>query len=115
MRRKAEGYGRNADLLLEKKEDAMIVVRGNAYGRAYDYKCILLSREGNKAVFETISEPKHRIEITPRYASPHIGSTDSIVNGKATTICAFMFDGEYAALAYFCEDGNGIEITPHEH
>ena len=34
---------------------------------------------------------------------------------RKITICAFIFDGEYAALALFSENGEDIEITPHEH
>ena len=86
----------------------MIIVRGEAYGRTYDYECDLISRTDERAVFETKSEPKHRIEITPRYIGSRIG--------KPITVCAFFFNGKYTALALFREDNeNNIEILPHEY
>lgn len=94
----------------------MITVRGRAYGRIYDYECELIDRSYSKAIFETKSEPKHRIEITPRYVGSRIGSKDfNNDDGKPTTVCAFFFDGEYVALAFFKEYGQNMEIIPHEH
>jgi len=95
----------------------MITVYGEAYGRTYDYECELISRTDKEAIFATRTEPKHEIRITPRYVGSIIGSADfNDRDGKPTTVCAFLFDGEYVALALFKEDADGnIEITPHEY
>lgn len=94
----------------------MITVRGEAYGRTYDYECDLISRTDERAVFETKSDPKHRIDLTPRYVGSRIGSHDcEDRDQKPATICALLFDGKYVALALFKEDGENIEIIPHEH
>lgn len=94
----------------------MIVCRGEAYGETYNFKCKLIARTGEKAVFETISKPKHKIIIRPRYVGSGIGSHDAVDNrGRPITICAFSFDGKYAALAMFSEKGKNIRITPHEY
>lgn len=93
----------------------MITVCGEAYGRSYNYKCDLVSRTKEEAVFKTKSKPRHIIKIRPRYTGSCIGSRDCDHNGKPTTICAFFFNEEYVALALFIEDGKNIEIIPHEH
>lgn len=94
----------------------MITVRGDASGRIYDYECVLISRTDDGAVFETKSEPKHRIKISPRYVGSVIGSADFVdKRGRSTTICAFFFDNRYVALAFFSEIGEDIEIVPHEY
>lgn len=94
----------------------MITVKGEAYGRSYDYACELVSRTSEDVAFETKSEPKHHIRLTPRYVGSQIGSNDfEDKDGQPTTICAFYFDGEYAALAFYQEKGKDIKIVPHEH
>ncbi|MBI2669683.1 MAG: hypothetical protein HYX20_00840 [Candidatus Yanofskybacteria bacterium] len=94
----------------------MIIVRGKAYGQTYDYECELISRTSEEAVFETKSEPRHNIRITPRYVGSSIGSCDfSDGRGRNVTICAFFFDREYVALALFTENEENIEINPHEY
>ncbi|MBI2640687.1 MAG: hypothetical protein HYW91_02245 [Candidatus Sungbacteria bacterium] len=75
-----------------------------------------MSRTKEEAVFETKSEPKHRIKITPRYVGSNVGSADFIDNrGRPTTVCAFFFNEEYVALALFSEENGNMEIIPHEY
>lgn len=94
----------------------MILVRGEAYGRKYDYECELISRTKEEAVFVTKTEPRHTIKITPRYVDASIGNGDLVDNrGRNATVCAFLFDGEYVALALFTESNEVIEINPHEY
>lgn len=93
----------------------MIRVRGEASGRTYDYKCDLVSRTDDEAVFTTRSEPQHQIRVTPRYVGSRIGNADCRHEGYPATVCFFVFDGEYVALAFFIKRGSHIEILVHEY
>lgn len=93
-----------------------IRVHGDAYGRTYDFECSWVSREALKAEFATESSPEHRIVLSPRYTGSVIGSNDLSRDQEfPETICAFLFDGEYTALAAFREREDEIEIVVHEH
>lgn len=95
----------------------MIVVRGEAYGATYDYKCELLRRTTSQVVFVTLEpDAGHIITLTPRYVGSIIGSADIMHEEGPAIVCAFVFDGNYAALAFLVlkPDGN-VLIIPHEH
>lgn len=98
------------------KLEKTIWVHGNAYGRTYEYECDLVSRTDEEAIFVSRNEG-HEIKLTPRYADSKLGSTDIPADAehRAATVCAFYWDGEYAAFALLEEQGNAIDIWVHEH
>ena len=98
------------------KLEKTIWVHGNAYGRTYEYECDLASRSDEEAVF-LIRGHKHEIRLTPLYVGSKMGSPDIAADAKLgpATVCAFFWDGEYAALALFREHGETIDIWVHEY
>ena len=91
------------------------MIKGGAYGKVYNYKCNLVSCSDFEAVFTTKTKPEHAIRIKPRYVGSKIGSKDCDTPDGPATICAFEFDGQYVALAFFVENKKNIKIIPHEH
>lgn len=112
---------------------------GEAYGRIYNTNLTFFSKESislsddiieehMKIALRHTSDPEYRklpefqeqakfqteagdeIIVSPRYVGSKLGSND---DGRGNTICAFYFNGEYVALAFYNESEK--KIVAHEY
>jgi hypothetical protein len=88
----------------------VVRIRGEASNQHFDYEATILSRTDDELVLRTADG--HTAVIRPRYVGSTIGSDD----GMGKTICGFMWDGHYIALASFSENQHGdILVVPHDY
>jgi hypothetical protein len=88
------------------------VVRGDTYGRHWNYLCDVVTRTPERVVLRTRTEPeRHLIELTPRFVGGKMGKPSGRGSG---TICNLTFDGQPTAAAEYYEHQGGILVVPED-